>query len=79
MSNSYQQIYISTVNNLEKKYSNLHNLYLLKAINQKINCFRGFSSDPIGYYQCFNDVEVGMLTQSQTFVKNCELIDVDIC
>lgn len=38
MSN-YAQIYLATIEGLDKKYAPFHNLFLLKGINAKVKCY----------------------------------------
>lgn len=61
----------------QTKYKKLHNLYLLKGLRQKINCFKANTTQADKYYDCFYEIEGAMLRQSQEFVNHCDQIDVE--
>ena len=72
----YNEVYNSVLSDAHEKYKKLHNLYMLKGIRQKINCYKTHAAKPDQYYDCFFEIEGAMLRQSQEFINNCEQIDV---
>lgn len=73
----YTETYNQALHDAQTKYKKLHNLYLLKSLRQKINCFKSHSPKPDEYYDCFFEIEGNMLRQSQEFTANCDQIDVN--
>lgn len=36
----YNEVYTQVLSDAQTKYKKLHNLYLLKGLRQKVNCFK---------------------------------------
>jgi hypothetical protein len=49
----YTQVYTDVLNESQQKYKKLHNLYLLKGLRQKINCYKNNPIHADKYYDCF--------------------------
>jgi len=49
----YSDVYNSVLTDAFEKYKKLHNLYMLKGIRQKINCYKTYATKPDQYYDCF--------------------------
>lgn len=61
----YNEVYTNVLTEAQNKYKRLHNLYLLKGLRQKVNCFKSHPNKADEYYDCFFEVEGAMLRQSQ--------------
>lgn len=49
----YNEVYNEVITDAQAKYKKLHNLYLLRSIRQKINCYKTNPNKPDQYYDCF--------------------------
>lgn len=72
----YSVVYSQVLNETQAKYKKLHNLYLLKNLRQKANCYKQNPTKADLYYDCFFEIEGSILRKSGELVESCSQIDV---